>query len=81
MQKTLDPWLCGNLQTPLALTLIQQAAREIDRRAAALAAQRTDRTLPCSLLGGLAPFIEPWLGEPLRRRLVACKLDAVHGGA
>jgi hypothetical protein len=51
------------------LTLIQQAAREIDRRAAALAAQSTDRTLPCSLLGGLAPFIEPRLGEPLRRRL------------
>ena len=35
------------------MTLIQQAAREIDRLAAALAAQSTDRTLPRSLLGGL----------------------------
>jgi MFS family permease len=72
-------WAACTLQTPLALTLIQQAAREIDRLAAALAAQSIDRTLPCSLLGGLAPFIEPWLGEPLRRRLVSCKLDAVYG--
>ncbi|MGA8660400.1 MAG: BadF/BadG/BcrA/BcrD ATPase family protein [Chthoniobacterales bacterium] len=67
------------LQTPLALTLIQQAAREIDRLAVALAAQSVDKGLPCSLLGGLAPFIEPWLGETLRTRLVPCKLDAVHG--
>jgi glucosamine kinase len=66
-------------QTPLAVTLIQQAAGEIDRLAVALAAQSIDKTLPCSLLGGLAQFIEPWLGEPLRRRLVPCKLDAVHG--
>jgi glucosamine kinase len=66
-------------QTPLAVTLIQQAAREIDRLAAALAAQSIDKALPCSLLGGLAQFIEPWLGEPLRRRLVPWKLDAVHG--
>ena len=68
-----------NFETRLALTLIQQAAREIDRLAAALAAQSIDKALPCSLLGGLAPFIEPWLEEPLRRRLVSCKLDAVHG--
>jgi glucosamine kinase len=67
------------LRTPLALTLIQQAAREIDRLAAALAAQSVDKALPCSLLGGLASFVEPWLGEPLRMRLVPCKLDAVHG--
>jgi len=66
-------------RTPLALTLIQQAAREIDRLGAALAAQSLDQTLPCSLLGGLAPFIEPYLGEPLRARLVRCELDAVHG--
>jgi glucosamine kinase len=69
----------GKFQTPLALTLIQQAAREIDRLAAALAAQSLSKALPCSLLGGLAQFIEPWLGEPLRRRLVPCEFDAVHG--
>jgi glucosamine kinase len=67
------------LRTPLALTLIQQAAREIDRLAAALAAQSVNKALPCSLLGGLASFVEPWLGEPLRMRLVPCQLDAVHG--
>ncbi|HEY0791612.1 MAG TPA: BadF/BadG/BcrA/BcrD ATPase family protein [Chthoniobacterales bacterium] len=66
-------------RTPLALTLIQQAAHEIDRLGAAMAAQSLDQALPCSLLGGLAPFIEPWLGEALRARLVPCKLDAVHG--
>jgi glucosamine kinase len=54
-------------QTPLAVTLIQQAAREIDRLGAALAAQSLDKALPCSLLGGLSPSIEPWLGAPLRR--------------
>ena len=66
-------------QTPLAETLIKQAAGEIDRLAAALAAQSIDKTSPCSLLGGLAQFIEPWLGESLQARLVPCKLDAVHG--
>lgn len=66
-------------QTPLALTLIQQAAREIDRLGAALAAKSIDKALPCSLLGGLAPFIEPWLGEALRLRLVPRQSDAVHG--
>jgi len=39
------------------LTLIQQAAQEIDRLAAALASQSIDEALPCSLLGGLAPFL------------------------
>jgi glucosamine kinase len=66
-------------QTPLAVSLIQRAAAEIDRLGAALAANSQNKGLPCSLLGGLAPFLEPWLGEALRSRLVACKLDAVHG--
>ena len=44
-----------------------------------LAANSADKLLPCSLSGGLAPFIEPWLGEALRARLVPCELDAVHG--
>jgi glucosamine kinase len=57
-------------QTPLALTLIQKAASEIDRLGSALAAQSKNKSLPCSLLGGLAQFIEPWLGDSLRSRLV-----------
>ena len=67
-------------QTPLAVTLIQQAAgEEIDRLGAALAAQSVNKTLPCSLLGGLAQFIEPWLGESLRSRLTRCESDSVSG--
>ena len=66
-------------QTPLAVALIQQAAREIDRLGAALAAQSVSKALSCSLLGGLASFIEPWLGESLRSRLVRCESDSVSG--
>ena len=75
------PLVIGHVrrQTPLALTLIRQAAREIDRLGAALASQRFEKALPCSLLGGLAPFIEPWLGKSLRARLVPGEMDAVHG--
>jgi glucosamine kinase len=66
-------------ETPLAVTLIQQAAREIDLLGAALNSQSIDKTLPCSLLGGLAQFIEPWLGESLRSRLAPCESDSVSG--
>ncbi|MGB7838561.1 MAG: hypothetical protein WBL40_10670, partial [Terrimicrobiaceae bacterium] len=66
-------------KTPLALTLIKQAAVEVDRLAAALAAQSQNKSLPCSLLGGLAQFIEPWLGDSLRSRLVPCESDSVSG--
>ncbi|HEY5891686.1 MAG TPA: BadF/BadG/BcrA/BcrD ATPase family protein [Chthoniobacterales bacterium] len=66
-------------QTPLAVTLIQQAAREIDRLGAALAVQSVNKALPCSLLGGLAQFIEPWLGELLRSRLTPCESDSASG--
>ena len=64
-------------ETPLAVTLIQKAAREIDRLGAALAAHSVNKALPCSLLGGLAQFVEPWLGESLRSRLAACESDSV----
>ena len=66
-------------QTPLAVMLIQKAAGEIDRLGSALAAQSKNKSLPCSLLGGLAQFIEPWLGESLRSRLVPCESDSVTG--
>ena len=65
-------------RTPLALTLIQAAAREIDRLGRALAA-RSKTVLPCSLLGGLARFMEPWLEEALRARLTPCDQDSVQG--
>jgi glucosamine kinase len=66
-------------QTPLAVALIQQAAREIDRLGTALSAQSVNKALPCSLLGGLAQFVEPWLGESLRSRLTPCDSDAASG--
>lgn len=66
-------------QTPLAVKLIQQAAHEIDRLGEALAAQSGNNALPCSLLGGLAQFVEPWLGQSLRSRLVRCESDLVSG--
>ena len=66
-------------KTPLALTLIKQAAVEVDRLASALSAQSQNKSLPCSLLGGLAQFIEPWLGDSLRSRLVPCESDSVSG--
>jgi glucosamine kinase len=53
--------------------------RFFDLLGAALAARSLNKALPCSLLGGLAKLIEPWLRESLQARLVSCKLDAVHG--
>lgn len=65
-------------ETPLAVELLQQAARDIDRIGEALAA-KTSQPLPCALLGGLAPFIEPRLGENLRSRLVPPQYNAAKG--
>ncbi|MDY7016123.1 MAG: hypothetical protein SVX43_21510, partial [Cyanobacteriota bacterium] len=65
-------------QDPLALELIQKAAWEIDKIGTALE-KKSRKVLPCSLLGGMAPFIEPWLSEGLRSRLVPSQSDAVRG--
>ncbi|MDY6785916.1 MAG: BadF/BadG/BcrA/BcrD ATPase family protein [Cyanobacteriota bacterium] len=63
---------------PLALNLIQKAAGEVDKIGAALA-RKSCNPLPCSLLGGMAPFLEPWLSEKLRSRLVPPQFDSVRG--
>lgn len=65
--------------TPLAHELIQQAAREIDRVGDALIRRANGKPLPCCLLGGLAPFLEPRLSSALRARLVSPRLDASQG--
>jgi glucosamine kinase len=65
--------------TALASSLLARAAGEIDRLAAALTAKASRPDLPCALLGGLAPFIEPRLDPLLRSRLVRGERDAVHG--
>jgi len=67
-------------QDPLALQLIQRAAVEIDRIGMALAkCTLGDKLLPCCLCGGLPPFVEPYLSESLKSRIVSCKHDAASG--
>ncbi len=65
----------------LAVRLMKKAAHAIDRVAAALEKmQAQDQvTLPCCLFGGVAPFIEPWLDQDLRARLVPRQADANVG--
>lgn len=63
-----------------AIMLLQRAAQEIDKIGVVLAKKtQGEKTLPCCLLGGLAPFIEKWLGKDLNSRLVPCKHDAMVG--
>ncbi|OGT47347.1 MAG: hypothetical protein A3E83_02970 [Gammaproteobacteria bacterium RIFCSPHIGHO2_12_FULL_41_20] len=61
----------------VAVTLLQTAANYIDDIAAALAKQAG--VLPCCLVGGMAPFILPYLSLNLRQRLVAPQGDACQG--
>jgi glucosamine kinase len=58
-----------------ALGLLQRAAQHIDRIGVALAAAQSDgaHQLPCSLIGGIAPFIGPLLNATLRDRMVPCR--------
>lgn len=58
-----------------ACHLLQRAAEAIDWIGATLQKKQTEQTkpLPCSLVGGVAPFVEPFLGEALRSRLVPCQ--------
>jgi glucosamine kinase len=66
-----DPW---------AIKLIQHAADEIDNIGAAQDKEIVgEDSLPCSLFGGIAPFIEPLLGNQLRSRLTPRKHDATDG--
>jgi len=63
---------------PVALGLLKEAAAAIDSIGRALT--RPDSPpLPCSLLGGLAPFLEPHLEPALRSRLVPPVSDAASG--
>ncbi|OGT08468.1 MAG: hypothetical protein A2X78_01775 [Gammaproteobacteria bacterium GWE2_37_16] len=65
---------------PIAIRLIQSSAKEIDAVGAAIV-RRTDeqKALPCTLFGGVSHFIEPWLGEELKKRIVSRKHDATVG--
>jgi glucosamine kinase len=65
-------------RTPLALLLVRKAARELDRIGQALAA-KSQRPLPCCMLGGLGPFVEPYLEKTLRARLLPARGEPVQG--
>lgn len=68
-------------EDPHALTLIEWAAKEIDDIAAAMEKRLPagHEPLPCCLLGGVAPFIQPRVGDALKNRLVPRKHDATKG--
>jgi glucosamine kinase len=64
-----------------AVTLMQKAAASLEMVAEALARAQTqsETPLPCALIGGVAPFLVPYLKAPLRERLRACRLSPAEG--
>lgn len=64
-----------------AIVLLKTAAHALDAVGNALQVKRKDRsrTLPCAMVGGVAPFVQPYLSEALRSRLVACELPPEAG--
>lgn len=65
----------------MAISIMQQAGKAVDSVADALYSAQQDqmKPLPCSLVGGVAPFIEPFLSEKLRARLSPCQLTPDQG--
>lgn len=63
---------------PHAVVLMRTAARHIDSIGDALH-KTAKQALPCTLFGGLAPFLSPWLSERLRARLRPQMKDATAG--
>lgn len=80
---SLAPMVIEHIQRedPHAVALIELAAKEVDDIAAALEKKLPagHGSLPCCLLGGVAPFIQPRVNEALKSRLVARKHDAPKG--
>lgn len=68
-------------EDPHAVLLAENAAREIDEIAEAMEKRLPSQhsPLPCALLGGVAPFIQPRVGKALQSRLVPRKHDATKG--
>lgn len=65
---------------PLAVVLIQEAARHVDLIGDALIKRSEgQKSLPCSLFGGIAPYVQPWLGESLLMRITEREKDDTHG--
>lgn len=60
----------AQLNDAASIAILQQAAVAIDNVASALTAKQTTNViLPCTLVGGIAPFLEPYLSTALRARL------------
>ncbi|MDO8955189.1 MAG: BadF/BadG/BcrA/BcrD ATPase family protein [Gammaproteobacteria bacterium] len=65
-------------QDPHALDLIKQSAKCINSMWHGLECQ-TKKKLPYCLLGGIAPFVEPYLDRRFRARLVPRQFNAPQG--
>jgi glucosamine kinase len=64
----------------VAVWLMKKAAHSIERIAHTLKKMRVKKhPFACCLLGGIAPFIEPWLSAELRATFVAQKDNAEKG--
>jgi glucosamine kinase len=78
----LAPWVVTQAQAgdSAAILLLKKAAHAIDQLALALEQKQADKNpLPCVLLGGIAPFLEPYIGARLRERLTTCQFGADIG--
>lgn len=65
---------------PASIALMKQAARAINQISEALKAkQLQSKKLPCALIGGLAPFIKPFLSENLQSDLVPAQSTPDQG--
>lgn len=65
----------------IAIELVKRCAKEVDLIYQALkkkAGEHAERMNYC-LFGGVAPFIEPWVSDELKHRLVERKHDATQG--
>lgn len=63
---------------PFAIQLFEKAAWEINQLWNALVRKST-KSLPCCLLGGIAPFFMPYLSHQLRSHIIKRKMDAPTG--
>jgi len=71
----------SQLGDPVAINLMQKAAHAINQVSDALDINRVSQSmsLPCSLIGGVSPFMESFLSEALRARLTPCELTPDAG--
>lgn len=64
-----------------AIQILQAAAREIDLVGVALTAKQKNpaKPLPCAMIGGIAPYLVPYLHHSLQARLVKAQLPPEAG--